>query len=74
MNIKQRKKEISEKLDYLGYSQRQIKTALKVNYNFKKILNREYLDFEERVNNYYSFVKNNEKFGKIKNLERTFTS
>jgi hypothetical protein len=74
MNLKERKKEISKKLDYIGYNEKQKKRALKINYNLKKIISKGYLDFEERVNNYYQLIKNNKEYEKIRSIENIIIS
>lgn len=60
MFFKQRKKDLSEKLEYLGYDKKSIDKMIKESYNFLGIFTSFYLGFEERINQKFNIKKNNE--------------
>jgi hypothetical protein len=55
--FKERKKYISEKLDYLGYNEKQKRKSLRFHYGLISRITRNYVDFERLVCNDYEKIK-----------------
>jgi hypothetical protein len=67
MNLKQRKKDISKKLEYLGTDKKIIKDIISLHYSVLGRLKKEHIKLEDEVNYHYNSVKSaREEYEKAK--------
>jgi hypothetical protein len=55
--FRQRKKDLSKKLEYLGFNKEEIEASLKLHYGLIGMVTKNYIKFEKKINKIYEDIK-----------------